>query len=144
MHRSAKRSALTPIFSFDFWLSYIYIYIKNILYKKSLIRLITGTNLLNMNRKNTILQCIIKPLSSYLLQFSDIVDFFKIFCNKICSRQCSFNWLIDSLLKCSIFLLNFFSDEPSFLLFLWYLYHDCLVTKHTPQKFFGWYLGFYP
>ena len=41
MHRSAKRSALTPIFN-----SAIYVDIKNILYKKSLIRFITGTNVL--------------------------------------------------------------------------------------------------
>ena len=42
MHRSAKRSALTPIFSFD-----LYVDIKNILYQKSLISLITGTNIHN-------------------------------------------------------------------------------------------------
>ena len=46
MHRSAKRSALTPFLVFTFNKA-IYVDIKNILYKKSLIRLITGTNLLN-------------------------------------------------------------------------------------------------
>ena len=45
MHLSAKRSALTPFFVLVFHLA-IYVDDKNILYKKSLIRFITGTNLL--------------------------------------------------------------------------------------------------
>ena len=51
MHGSAKRSALTPFFIFIFNLA-IYVDIKNILYKKSLIRLITGTNVLKLNTCN--------------------------------------------------------------------------------------------